>query len=70
MHIERLIRINLYIEREVFERLGFVGPGGVTLKSVRQACRLETQAGADISVLRQKFFLFQEASGFALKAFN
>ena len=47
-----------------------VGPGWVNLKSVRQVFRLEHQAGASAAVLRQNFVLLQEASGFALKAFD
>ena len=39
----------------------------VNVKSGRQLCRLESQAGADPAVLRQNFFLLQEASGFALR---
>lgn len=39
-------------------------------KSERQACKLEPQAGAEPAVLRQNFFLLQEASGFALKIFD
>ena len=42
----------------------------VNVKSKRQFCRLEPQAGADPPVLRQNFFLLQEASGFALQAFD
>ena len=45
-----------------------VGSSLVSVKSERQACRLEPQAGADPAVLRQNFFLPQEASGFALRA--
>ena len=40
----------------------------MSVKSEKQACRLEPQAGADPAVLRQNFFLLQEASGFALRA--
>ena len=46
------------------------GPSLVKVKSERQACRLEPQAGADPDVLRQNFFLLQEASGFAHQAFD
>ena len=46
-----------------------VGSSWVSVKSERQACGLEPQAGADPAVLRQSFFLLQEASGFALKTF-
>ena len=42
----------------------------MNVKSARQACRLEPQAGTDPAVLRQNFFLLQEASGFALQAFD
>ena len=42
----------------------------VNVKSERQAYRLELQAGADSAVLRQNFFLLQEASGFGLMAFD
>ena len=47
-----------------------MGSSLVNVKSARQACRLEPQAGADPAVLRQNFFLLQEASGFALQAFD
>ena len=47
-----------------------VGSRLVNMKSGRQACRLEPQAGADPPVLRQNFFLLQEASGFSLQAFD
>jgi len=40
----------------------------VNLKSGRQVCRLETQAGADLADLRQNFLLLLEASGIALQA--
>jgi len=40
----------------------------VNLKSGRQVCRLEAQAGADPADLRQNFFLPLEASGIALQA--
>ena len=39
----------------------------MNVKSGRQACRLESQAGVDPAVLRQNFFLLQEATGFALR---
>ena len=42
----------------------------MNVKSERQAWRLERLAGADPSVLRQNFFFLQEASGFALRAFD
>ena len=45
-----------------------VGSTWVNLKAEEQACRLEPQAGA--AVLRQNFFLLQEASGCALTAFD
>ena len=45
-----------------------MGSSWVNMKSVRQACRL-IQA-ADPAVLRQNFFLFQESSGFPVKAFD
>ena len=47
-----------------------VGSCWVNVKSERQECRLEPQAGADPAVLKQNFFLLQEASGFALRAFD
>ena len=47
-----------------------VGSSWVNVKSERQAWRLELQAGADPAVLRQNFFFLQEASGFALRAFD
>ena len=47
-----------------------VGSSLVNVKSARQACRLEPQAEADPAVLRQNFFLLQEASGFVLQAFD
>ena len=40
----------------------------VNLKSGRQVCRLEAQAGADPADLRQNFFLPLGASGIALQA--
>ena len=40
----------------------------VNLKSGRQVCRLETQAGPDPVDLKQNFFLPLEASGIALQA--
>ena len=39
-----------------------MGSSWVNVKSERQACRLEPQAGADLDVLRQNFFLLQEAN--------
>ena len=42
----------------------------MNVKSERQVCRLESQAGADPAVLRQSVFLLQEASGFTLQAFD
>ena len=47
-----------------------MGSSWVNVKSERQAWRLELQAEADPAVLRQNFFFFQEASGFALRAFD
>ena len=47
-----------------------MGSSWVNVKSERQAWRLELQAGADPAVLRQNFFFLQEASGFALRAFD
>ena len=47
-----------------------MGSRWVNVKSERQACRLEPQAGADPAVLRQNFFLLQEASGLAPPAFD
>ena len=44
-----------------------MGSCWVNVKSGRQACKLEPQAGADPTVLRQNSFLLQEASGFALR---
>jgi hypothetical protein len=40
------------------------------VKSEKQAYRLEPQAGADPAVLKQNFFLLQEASGFVHQAFD
>jgi hypothetical protein len=40
------------------------------MKPKRQACRLEPQAGTDPDVLKQNFFLLQEASGFVHQAFD
>ena len=47
-----------------------MGSSWVNVKSERQAWRLELQAEADPAVLRQNFFFFQEASGFALRVFD
>ena len=47
-----------------------VGSSWVNVKSERQACRLEPQAGADPDILRQNFFLLQEALGFVHQAFD
>ena len=47
-----------------------MGSSWVNVKSERQAWRLQLQAGADPAILRQNFFFLQEASGFALRAFD
>ena len=47
-----------------------MGSCWVNVKSERQAWRLELQAEADPAILRQNFFFLQEASGFALRAFD
>ena len=54
---------------KIFKELAHeaVGSSLVSVKSGRQACRLEPQAGADPAVLRQNCFLLQEASGFSLQ---
>ena len=44
-----------------------MGSCWVNVKSGRQACRLEPQAGADPAILRQNSFPLQEASGFVLR---
>ena len=60
-----------YVYEEIyFKKLAHeaVGSTWVNPKAEEQACRLEPQAGA--AVLRQNFFLLQEASGCALTSFN
>ena len=47
-----------------------MGSSWVNVKSERQAWRLEFEAEADPAILRQNFFFLQEASGFALRAFD
>ena len=67
-----IIIFNMYMKIFYLKELAHavVGSSWVNVKSERQACRLEPQAGADPDVLRQNFFLLQEASGFALQAFD
>ena len=64
--------IIMFTKRFIFKKLAHeaVGSTWVNLKAEKLACRLEPQAGADPPVLRQNFFLLQEASGFSLQAFD